>query len=401
MTAKSAHKGQPASPEGTDATKQDSALHNALLNANVIVTVGSGGVGKTTSAAAIAIAAARHGRRCAVLTIDPAKRLAQALGVEQLGNTPQHLPKDFVGPGSVDAMMLETASAFDDLIRKLENSPERQQRLLNNRLYLLIARHLGGTHEYMAVEKLFELVNERDYDLVVLDTPPSVNALDFLEAPQRITSFFSDRIQKYFVRRKKERFNLIEKMKNRAGEIALSILGKALGDVFIEDVQDFATAFQSLFASFRERGHAIQALFNASSTVFTIVSGPDPVRIAEALRFADTLEKHGIQPEAFIINRVHSTRHEEAHQLTAEDLQAVSAKSGIDLAMSPADILRASERAQETQEALCVRDQEGVRQMVRTIGRYRLLIVPELRNEVEDANALEHMVSSLAHSNHP
>ena len=399
MNAKSAHAQKGESSLPTDAKDEiESALDNALSNAKVIVTVGSGGVGKTTSAAAIAIAAARRGRKCAVLTIDPAKRLAQALGVEQLGNKPQHLPNTLVGPGTVDAMMLETASAFDDLICKLEASPERQQRLLNNRLYLLIARHLGGTHEYMAVEKLFELVNERDYDLVVLDTPPSVNALDFLEAPQRITSFFSDRIQKYFIRRKKERFNIIEKVKNRAGEIALGLLGKALGDVFIEDVQDFATAFQSLFASFRERGHAIEALFGASSTVFAIVSGPDPVRIAEALRFAETLEKNGIQPEAFIINRVHTVTNDENSEVTLDDLEAVTRQGSVNLPMPTEDILAAFHLARETQQALSLRDQEGVRQMVRTIGRYRLLIVPELRNEVEDANALEHMVYSLSHS---
>jgi anion-transporting ArsA/GET3 family ATPase len=368
------------------------ALKKALAEAQVIVAVGSGGVGKTTSAAAIAIAAARMGRSCAVLTIDPAKRLAQALGLDNMGNQPQALPSELVQPGAVDAMMLETAGAFDDLIKKLVVDRDRQERLLTNRLYLLLARHLGGTHEYMAVEKLFELVNERNYDLVVLDTPPSVNALDFLDAPERITSFFSDRIQRYFIRREKERFGFIDKMKNRAGEMALGLLSKALGDLFVADVQDFATAFQTLFASFRERGLAVQELFKKPSTVFTVITGPDPVRVSEALRFSEALEKNNIRPDAFIMNRVHrmgpTDPIEFTHAELSEALDAI--EGGADV--NEEQLIEILEDSMRTQSALSARDQTGVTQMVRTIGRYRLLVVPELHHEVQDRDALEHVI---------
>lgn len=393
---KSAINGGVSSTGHGASQSQDSALHRALKEARVIVTVGSGGVGKTTSAAAIAVAAARMGRNCAVLTIDPAKRLAQALGIDDMGNQPQSLPDELVRPGTVDAMMLETASAFEEMIKKLVDTPERQERLLSNRLYQILARHLGGTHEYMAVEKLFELVNERNYDLVVLDTPPSVNALDFLDAPKRITSFFSDQVQRYFIRREKEQSGIIDKLKGHAGELALRVLSKALSDVFIEDVQDFATAFSTLFASFRERGQAVQELFSESSTVFAVVSSPDPIRVCEALRFSESLEKHGIRPEAFIMNRVHTAFQNEHSEITRADVQAVLEKMTPAPDLNADDALGAFEQAAATRHALSTRDLKGIRQITQTVGRYRLLIVPELTDEVQDTTALEHLVLSLA-----
>lgn len=362
-----------------------------LREAKVVVAVGSGGVGKTTTSAAIAIAAARQGRRCAVLTIDPAKRLAQALGIEKMGNEPRALPSELVGPGSVDAMMLETAAAFDDLISRLVPEPARRDRLLENRLYQVIARHLGGTHEYMAVERLYSLTTEHDYDLVVLDTPPSVNALDFLDAPKRLESFFSDRITRFFVKRDNERKGFLQKLRDKAGDLAVALLGKAFGESFVEEVQDFATAFQGLFAAFRERGMLVARLLADPKTAFVVVSGPDPVRVAEAVEFSTALDKLGIKPQAFIVNRVHQNGGDAIAKISPALLHEALADEALD-AEALSDGLA---RAQQIRAALARRDRAGLLEMVKTAGKERLLVVPELDTEVGDRSAVEHVLSAF------
>lgn len=364
-----------------------------LRDARVVVAVGSGGVGKTTTSAAIAIAAARQGRRCAVLTIDPARRLAQALGIDRMGNEPRPLPEELVGPGSVDAMMLETAAAFDDLITRLVPEPSRRDRLLENRLYQVIARHLGGTHEYMAVERLYALTTEGQYDLVVLDTPPSVNALDFLDAPKRLESFFSDRITRFFVKREGEKKGFIQRLRDKAGDLALSLLSKAFGDSFVEEVQDFATAFQGLFAAFRERGMLVARLLEDPNTAFVVVSGADPVRVAEAVEFSNALGKLGIKPQAFIANRVHTNGGDAIAKVPPALLhEALGDEAGAVDAEALSDGLC---RAQQIRAALARRDRAGLVEMVKTAGRERLLVVPELDTEVGDRSAVEHVLQAF------
>lgn len=371
-------------------------LSRILDEARVVVTVGSGGVGKTTTAAALAIAAARRGRKAAVLTIDPARRLAQALGLEQLGNEPRPLPADLVAPGGVDAMMLETAEAFDDLISRLVPDEERRQRLLHNRLYQVIARHLGGTHEYMAVEKLYELTRDGTYDLVVLDTPPSVNALDFLDAPQRLMHFFSDRVTRFFIKRSEDtKKGLIARLRDRAGELAISILGKAFGDGFMEEVSDFATAFQGLFGAFRERGVAIDELLRGKSTSFLVVSAADPVRVTEALEFAGALKRLGIQPGGFILNRVHLAATDDATPLSAALVHEALGEEPGAAAVDPQGLAEALDTARRVRSSMARRDRAGITSMARAQGRDQLVVVPELATEVGDRSAVEHMLEAL------
>ncbi len=372
-------------------------LERLLLNSRLVVAVGSGGVGKTTTAAALAIAAARRGKRCAVLTIDPARRLAQALGVEKMGNAPRALPAELVSPGSCDVMMLEAAEAFDDLVARLVPDPERQKRLLQNRLYQVIARHLGGTHEYMAVERLFALTRDDKYDLIVLDTPPTVNALDFLDAPTRIASFFSDKITRFFVRQRDEDRGIIQRIKDRAGDIAIGVLGRALGEGFVEELMDFATAFQGLFQAFQERGLAAEKILRESSTSFLIVSGADPVRVTEAEAFGRTLSDLGIAPRAFIANRVHLSSIDAASDIDAGHLS----EALVGVAREPIDqidqieLLDALNRAQRLRASLARRDRKGLQRLAEIAGKDRLLVVPELDEEVEDRGAIEHLLEAL------
>jgi len=373
-------------------------LRKILREARTIVAVGSGGVGKTTTSAALAVAAARQGRRCAVLTIDPAKRLAQALGIEGMGNEPTPLPESMVGPGAVDAMMLETAAAFDELVGRLVPDDDRRERLLKKRLYQVIARQLGGTHEYMAVEKLYALTTSGDYDLVVLDTPPSVNALDFIDAPKRLTHFFSDKVQRFFIKREEnERKGFIQKLRDRAGELALSVIGKAFGESFVADLQDFTTAFQGLFAAFRERGAMVDELLKDATTSFIVVSGADPVRVAEAVDFGKALRKLDITPAAWVVNRVHIAGSDAAARVPPDELRNALTAAGVEGAEA-VDVERLSDALLESQRiraSLARRDREGLLQMVKTSGKDRLVVIPELDSEVSDSGAVEHMITAL------
>jgi anion-transporting ArsA/GET3 family ATPase len=282
-----------------------SSLSALLGEKKLIVCVGSGGVGKTTSSAALGIAAARMGKKAIVITIDPARRLAQALGVSSLTHVPSALDAAFCAPGSCDAMMLHAGEALDAFVAKLLPDEARRKRLFENRLYQVVARQLGGTHEYMAVERLHAFVRESDYDIVVLDTPPTANALQFLDAPNRLSAFFSDKITAFFLRQTDKDRGLFQRLKDRAGEVALAVLGKALGDGFVEELVDFSTAFQGLFQGIHDRAIAAHEILRAPSTAFLIISGADPVRTAEADVLLQTLRGLQIRPAAFIANRVH------------------------------------------------------------------------------------------------
>jgi anion-transporting ArsA/GET3 family ATPase len=384
----------PSRTNGSRADPSRNHIERLLLESKLVVAVGSGGVGKTTTAAALAIAAARRGRNCAVLTIDPAKRLAQALGVEKMGNVPRPLASELVAPGTCDVMMLEAPEALDDLVARLVPDPDRRARLFENRLYQVIARQLGGTHEYMAVERLFALMHEQKYDLVILDTPPTVNALDFLDAPARIAAFFSDRITRFFIRHNDEKKGIIQRIRDRAGEIALSVLGRALGDHFVEELSDFATAFQGLFAAFQERGLAADKILRDPSTSFIVVSGADPVRVAEAEEFARTLSGLGINARAFLANRVHASPSvdAQAHIDGGVINEALVGFSGDVDKLALADALQ---RAQRLRAALARRDRKGLARLAEIAGKERLVVVPELDDEVGDRGAIEHLLAAM------
>lgn len=363
-----------------------------VTESKLVVCVGSGGVGKTTTAAALAIAAARSGRKAAVLTIDPAKRLAQALGVEAMGNTPRTLTTELTAPGSVDAMMLEASAALDDFVQRLVPDPDRRERLFQNRLYQVIAHHLGGTHEYMAVERLHALVEESGYDVVILDTPPTVNALDFLDAPNRLAGFFSEKITRFFVKQgedKKKGF--IDKLRDRAGDLAMGVLGKALGEGFVEELADFSTAFQGLFVAIHDRAVAADKILRAPTTSFLIVSAADPVRTAEAEAFLQTLDRLGIHPRAIVANRVHIDRGD----VDVDIASVMEALVPVGLGADAAEAFEAISTGQRQLKTVRQRDRRGLAHLERLVGKQRVMVVGELDQEVQDRAAVEHFLAVL------
>ncbi|MGH9157106.1 MAG: ArsA family ATPase [Acidimicrobiales bacterium] len=268
---------------------------------SVIICCGPGGVGKTTTAAALGIAAARRGRRVCVVTIDPARRLADALGLDELSDTPRRIADDGRWPGELWGLMLDTRSTFDALITRYAESPEQAQGILSNRLYRNIAGALSGTQEYMAMEKLYELHADERFDLVVVDTPPSRNALDFLDAPRRLSRFLDNRVFRMLMTPTRAYLRAV----SVATQTFLRTVSKVVGADVIGDAIAFFRAFEGMEQGFRERAEAVRTLLADPTVAFALVVTPRRDAVAEALFFAAKLGECGLSIDALVVNRAH------------------------------------------------------------------------------------------------
>jgi anion-transporting ArsA/GET3 family ATPase len=265
----------------------------------VVVCCGSGGVGKTTTAAALAVEAARQGRRACVVTIDPAKRLADALGLEQLTNEPGRIEGDW--PGELWALMLDTKSTFDSLVTRHAATPEQAEAILRNRLYRNIAGALSGTQEYMAMEKLHELHDEGRFDLIVVDTPPTRNALDFLDAPRRLTRFLDNRVFRLLMVPTRAYMRAV----SGVTQAFLRTVSKVVGGEVVADAVAFFQAFEGMEEGFRTRAERVLDLLSDDRTAFVLVASPRHDAVEEALFFAGKLGESGIGVDALVVNRLH------------------------------------------------------------------------------------------------
>ncbi|MEO7804821.1 MAG: ArsA-related P-loop ATPase [Actinomycetota bacterium] len=272
----------------------------AVLDSKIIVCAGSGGTGKTTVSAAIALRASQAGRNTIVVTIDPAKRLANALGLSELSNTPVK-----IAGTTLSAMMLDTKTTFDALVTRYARSPERASKILSNRFYQAISESLSGTHEYMAMEKLYELSNAGDYDLIVIDTPPTRSALDFIDAPRRMTSFLEGRMLKWLLLPAISGGKGLFKIANFAAVSFLKVLKRVLGSEILADVAEFFINFEGMYDGFKERALQVYELLRQPTTAFVIVTAPDLSSVDEALFFADQLDTHGLPFGGLVVNRLH------------------------------------------------------------------------------------------------
>ena len=275
-----------------------SDLDALITTADVVVCCGSGGVGKTTTAAALGLQAARNGRRCVVVTIDPAKRLADALGVPGgLTNDPIQLPID--GPGELWALMLDTASTFDGLVLANAANPEQANRILTNGFYRNIAGSLGGTQEYMAAERLLALHLDLRFDLVIVDTPPTRNALDFLDAPRTLARFLDHPVFKLMMMPTRRGLRVL----SIAAQPLLRSIGKVIGTEVLADALAFFQAFDGMETGFRNRADEVIELLHGETTRFVLVASPRVDTIDEARYFADRLEDKDLVVGAIIVNR--------------------------------------------------------------------------------------------------
>jgi anion-transporting ArsA/GET3 family ATPase len=274
-------------------------LEAAVRDAAIVVCAGSGGVGKTTTSAAIALEGALIGRRACVVTIDPAKRLADALGLDQLTNKPGKIDGDW--PGELWALMLDTKNTFDSLVERYAASVEQARGILDNRLYRNISGALSGTQEYMAMEKLYELHESSDFDLIVVDTPPTRNALDFLDAPRRLTRFLDNRIFRLLMLPTRAYMKAV----NVATQTFLRTISKVVGGEVVSDAVAFFQAFEGMEEGFRRRAAAVLKLLESSGTAFVLVTSPRREAVDEATYFADRLRESAIGVDALVVNRVH------------------------------------------------------------------------------------------------
>ncbi|MCB0923455.1 MAG: ArsA family ATPase [Mycobacterium sp.] len=356
----------------------------------VVVCCGAGGVGKTTTAAAMALRAAEYGRSVVVLTIDPAKRLAQALGIKELGNEPQrvHLGDDI--PGELHAMMLDMRRTFDEMV--IENSgPERAQAILENQFYQTVATSLAGTQEYMAMEKLGQLLAQDRWDLVVVDTPPSRNALDFLDAPKRLGSFMDGRLWRLLLAPGRGIGRLVTGVMG----LAMKAMSTILGSQMLSDASAFVQSLDSTFGGFREKADRTYELLKRRGTQFVVVSAAEPDALREATFFVDRLSTEGMPLAGLILNRTHpmlcSLTVERAID-GATDLEALPDNhAGTPENVLTAGVLRIhADRGQTAKREIRLLSRfTGANPTVRLVG------VPSLPFDVSDLTALQAIADQI------
>ena len=282
-------------------------VEELLDTASVIVCCGAGGVGKTTTSAALALRAAERGRRVCVLTIDPARRLAQSMGLTELDNT----PREVVGVGtdnggSLDAMMLDMKRTFDDIVLA-HADPQRAQQILANPFYVSLSSSFAGTQEYMAMEKLGQLRREGTWDLIVVDTPPSRSALDFLDAPQRLGRFLDGRMIRMLLAPAKAGGRGVMKVFTVGFNVFTNVMTRVLGGEALKDLSLFVASLETMFGGFRERAEQTYRLLKEPGTAFVVVAVPERDALREAAYFVERLAEERMPLAAMVLNRVHTS----------------------------------------------------------------------------------------------
>jgi anion-transporting ArsA/GET3 family ATPase len=341
-------------------------------SASVLICCGSGGVGKTTTAAVLAMEAAKRGRRAAVVTIDPARRLANAMGLEKLANEPSKVEGDW--PGELWALMLDTKSTFDALVKRHAGDDAQAERILANRFYQNISGALSGTQEYMATEKLYELHHERDFDLVVVDTPPSRNALDFLDAPRRIARFLDHRLYRVLMTPTRG----VMKAATAAAQAFVRSVSKVVGAEVFDDAITFFSAFQGMEAGFKHRAEAVVALLADEGTSFVLVASPRRDTVEEASFFAAKLDEMGGRIRALVVNRMHPRFGEGLASAAAERARSLGEDTPIGAHYANVAEFQAAADAEE----------DHLRDLAAKVAPAPVVKVPMLATDVHDLRTL-------------
>jgi anion-transporting ArsA/GET3 family ATPase len=368
--------------------RRSTDVTSVIGNAQVIVCCGSGGVGKTTTSAAIALDAAGRGRRAVVVTIDPARRLADAFGLSDgLTNQPSRielpLPTGGENGGELWAMMLDTASTFDDLVRRHAGDEAQAERILGNTFYRNIAGALSGTQEYMAAEKLYELHSDDRFDLVVVDTPPTRNALDFLDAPARLTRFLDHRLYRLLMAPARGGLKVL----NLAAQPVLRTIGRVVGAEVLADAIAFFHAFDGMETGFRDRATHVLALLRSPETRYVVVASPRHDTIDEATFFVGKLASNGLDVAGVVVNRLQPV----FGSITADEAQAAAAEahsSGDDDLAALWENLAQLHRQAEAETTT-------IAPLVAAVGTAPVARVPLQSSDVHDLDAIREIARSL------
>jgi len=359
------------------------SIEELLEGRGICVCAGSGGVGKTTTSAAIALGMVDRGLKVCVLTIDPAKRLADSLGLEELGNEatrvdPKLLAANGVkGDGELWAMMLDAKETFDNLVARHAEDAEARDRVLGNRIYQQISSALAGSQEYMAMEKLFELHSEGRFDLLVLDTPPSRNALDFLDAPMRMTQFIEGRSLQLFIKPT----GFAARVASRGTGVVLSILKRIVGFDLLADLSEFFTAFSGMIDGFQDRAHRVNNLLRDDETAFVIVCGPQAEPIEEAVFFHTKLIEAEMNFAGAVVNRVR-------YRLGTKVPRLKALSSKIETETGDAELADRAARNLIEYDLLARRDSDNIAELSKKLGGDPVIRIPYLDTDVHDVAGL-------------
>jgi anion-transporting ArsA/GET3 family ATPase len=358
----------------------------------ILVCVGPGGVGKTTTAAALGLRAACAGRRTLVLTIDPARRLADSLGVGPLGHDPRPVPERRIREAGLaphaplEAMMLDPRRTFDDMVRRFAPDAEARARLLHNPIYQQIAGRLAGTQEYAAIAELHRLSRDGRWDLIVLDTPPSENALDFLSAPGRLADALDSPALQWFIRPTLSAGEFSLKMLGMGGSFVLRRMARLTGGAFLEDVAHFLVEFNAMLGGFRRRADEVAALLCDPALAFVVVTSPDSAAIDQALGLLGRLAEAAMPVGGVVVNRVHR-----AGPGAPADIGARLAATPRIEGWPPGEVAEAEKALRESYEeiqALALADAQQVRRLHDRAGERMLTSVPMLDADVHDLEGL-------------
>jgi anion-transporting ArsA/GET3 family ATPase len=384
---------------GLGARKLDLATLIKDPQTRIIVTCGSGGVGKTTTAAALALKAAEAGRRTVVLTIDPARRLAQAMGLAELDNTPREVSGT---GGNLHAMMLDMKRTFDDVVLA-NSSPERAKAIFENPFYQALSSSFAGTQEYMAMEKLGQLREAQNtngheaWDLIVVDTPPSRSALDFLDAPQRLGRFLDGRLIKLLTAPARAGGKAYLKVVTASFSVVTKIFSKVLGGELLGDVASFVASLEAMFGGFRERADHTYQLLKAPGTMFVVVATPEPDALREASYFIERLRAESMPLAGLVVNRVHvavpgvsAGRAAACAEELAEREEKADPATATDLALASTALRVHNEIATAAEN-----DQLMIRRFSASHADVATVNVPALPSDVHDLDGLRRIATFL------
>ena len=362
-------------------------LEPLIANKRVIVCCGAGGVGKTTTAAAIGLAGASVGRRTLVLTIDPARRLAEAMGIPEAARTPSAVPRDRLtalgipAKGELDAWMLSPEVVFETMVRRLAGDESKVQAILGNRLYQHLSRIVAGMQEYTAAEALYTLSSEGKYDLVVLDTPPSRNALAFLEAPKKLSMFLDERVIGVFLKKEGAFFRA-------AADLVERVFSRAFGEGFFAELQDFLGAFSGMFGGMRSHAEAVRSLLSSNDAAFVLVTSPEPAALAEAKFFQEKIQGLGLPFAGYVLNRSWAyTR----GFLSPEDLPLADPTAEAKLAV------RKLGQLADVEKWRAQRDRDLLARLRMETNAGSAIATPHLGGAVEDLTGLAELARNLVH----
>lgn len=353
----------------------------------VVVNVGTGGVGKTTVSAAMAVAAAAAGKSTLVMTIDPARRLANALGLPSFGNVEHRIENDQLEPYGVTlkaplyAMMPDVKRTFDELVERFAPNDEKKRAILGNRIYQHFSTVLIGSHEYAAVEKLHEVYASGKYDLIILDTPPSNNAIDFLEAPSRIIDFLEQDTVQWLVKpyAAAGRFSL--KILDVGSSFISKTVGKLAGTETLRELAEFVLGFQGMYEGFKERSRKVRDLLASDEVAFNLISSTQRAQHDAMFRFKEELAAEGLKVRGLVVNRVRTV----PQSITDDKTVAATRKA---LATLPAGAVDQAILALQEEASLAQADHQAVQRLAEHLGQVQTILLPELASDVHDLASL-------------